>query len=108
MPLVPERRWLRVALAFALPFLFIAGGVGITAGSLSLGALCGGVVGGLFVVSFAIASTGRSNPLGRWFGALLLFFGFAAVLCGLAFFGCRVIGFRTNIKETIWVSPIFD
>ena len=86
-----KKRFFRLALAFVIPFLAIAGCVGVSSRNPALGALCGGVVGGLFVVAFAVASTRLSNPLGQAFGALLLFLGFAAVLFVIALFGCRLI-----------------
>ena len=83
----------RLVLAFGIPFLTIAGCVGFSSGNPAVGVLCGGAVGGLFVVAFAIASTRLSHPLGQAFGALLFLLGFTGVLLGVAFFGCRFIAF---------------
>ena len=86
-----KHRFLRLALAFVVPFVAVAACVGIFTLDPAFAVMCGGVVGGLFLVSFLIASARVSHPLGQAFATLLFFLGFAAVLLGVLRFGCHVI-----------------
>ena len=86
-----KHRFLRLALAFVVPFVAVAACVGIFTLDPAFAVMCGGVVGGLFLVSFLIASARVSHPLGRAFATLLLFLGLLAVVAGVVFVGCGFV-----------------
>lgn len=85
------RRDLRYGLAFFIPFIAGFGCVFYSSESVAGSLICGGVLGTLFLICFALASTRMSGVLGQVFGGLFLFLGLVAVVPGIVFFGCSYV-----------------
>lgn len=87
----PPRRDLRYGLAFFIPFVVGFGCIFYSGAGVAGGLICGAVLGTLFLICFALASTRISGVLSQAFGGLFLFLGLIAVVAGVVFFGCSYI-----------------